>query len=50
MAAARDPTAARIPANDCRVSRYDDLTESELCPGQEGQIVQSCKNLRDFLP
>lgn len=50
MAATRDLTSARIPANGCRVSRYDDLTESDLCPGQEWQIVQSCKDLRDFLP
>lgn len=50
MAETQGLTAARTPANSCRFSRYDDLIESEVRPRQEWQIVQSCKNLRDFLP
>jgi|GEM_PF-4358674 len=40
----------RVPANGIRLSSYGDLIEWECIQGQEGQIVQSCINLRDFLP
>ena len=41
---------ARIPANRFSVFGYPDTMESRLGNRQEGQIVQSQLNLRDFLP